>query len=382
MKKKIVRVVTVPVSFKLLLTGQLEFLSRSGFDVYAVSANGMELFNYANQNINVFSVPFTRRITPVKDLICLIKLVIYFVRIKPDIVHSHTPKAGLLSMLAAFFSGVPVRLHTVAGMPLMEARGLRKIILFISEYLTYMCATRVYPNSYGLYNYISNHLGFFKKKLAIIGNGSSNGIDTDYFRPTPQLLEAGKSLRLRLGFTSDVVVFGFVGRVVKDKGISELLLAFRSLSEKYGHVRLLIVGEPEQVRDPVSEAELKILHNDQKISFVGFQEDVRPWLLAMDVFVFPSYREGFPNALLQATCMGRMCIATSIPGCEEILDYGNTGVLVPPKNWRALFGAMEGLVLNAEYGKQTAIRAREYTLKRYSRQILWGSLLNEYRSFI
>ncbi len=382
MRRKILRVVTVPVSFRLLLTGQLEFIQSQGFEVHAVSADGPELAHYRNEGISVFTIPFTRTFTPFRDLFCLFKLVLYLLRVKPDIVHSHTPKAGLLAMMAAFVCRVPVRMHTVAGLPLMEAKGVRKKILFMAEWITYFFAHRVYPNSRGLYQYVNGHFSLFRFKLRMLGNGSSNGIDVSYFTSSPELEQQACSLRNQLGISSDQVIFGFIGRLVRDKGISELLSAFRYLSSKYENVILLLVGDLEQIREPLPVEDVECIRNHEKIIFTGFQEDVRPWLLTMDVFVFPSYREGFPNALVQAACMERACVASSIIGCEEIIDHGRTGMLVPAKDASALSQAMEYFYLNPGIRKTHGAKARQDVVTRYSRQLLWDSLLKEYRSFL
>jgi len=239
MKKKLVRVTTVPISLKVLLKGQLEFMNRY-FDVIAVSSPDKELKEIEyEEGVKIFPIKMSRKITPLQDFISVIKMFIFLLRQRPLIVHTHTPKAGIVGMLASFLAGVPHRLHTVAGLPLMESKGIKRIILIFVERLTYFCATKVYPNSQGLKKYIEENIFHDVNKLKVIGYGSSNGIDTDYFKKDVHMVLLGKEIRSRYNF-ADKFVYLFIGRLVRDKGINELIMAFDSLSKEFDHVRLLL----------------------------------------------------------------------------------------------------------------------------------------------
>ncbi len=286
----------------------------------------------------------TRKITPFKDAKAVYQLYRIFKREKPLIVHSHTPKAGTVSMIAAYLAGVEHRLHTVAGMPLLEATGTKRKLLDIVEKITFKLATKVYPNSFGLKQIILKNGYTSEKKLKVIGNGSSNGIDVDHFDPKLYGQKSKDSLRDSLGISKDDFVFLFVGRIVADKGINELVSSFTKVNKKYHRTKLLLVGSYEKQLDPVLPEIEKLIQSHPNIVYVGHQNDVRPFFAISDVLAFPSYREGFPNVVMQAGAMGIPTIATNINGCNEIILEGENGVLVPAKDENALQSKMEWFV--------------------------------------
>lgn len=378
----LLRITTVPVSLKLLLNGQLAFFKKNGFDVLAVSAGGPEVASLTAEGIPHRAVSMTRMITPLRDLISLARLLIIIRKFRPSIVHTHTPKAGLLGMLAAWLCRVPLRLHTVAGLPLMEARGLKRTLLVATERITYACATNVYPNSKALADYITGNVSP-ATALKVIGNGSSNGIDTAYFSSSAQLQESASLIRQRYGIAKHDVVFSFVGRIVRDKGVGELIEAFRTLRPTGGNrIFLLLVGPFEQDLDPLKKEHFDFLKSDSRVILPGFQTDVRPWLLASDVFVFPSYREGFPNVVLQACSLEVPCVVSDINGCNEIIRHGETGLIVPVKYPMALAAAMEKLMADPGLRKQLARNARTFVVENFDQQFVWNELLNEYRRLL
>ncbi len=382
MKKiKLLRITTVPISLKILLHGQLTFFSSNGFEVLAVSADGPEVSALGVEGIPHHVVEMTRKITPARDLISLINLIRVILKFKPDIVHTHTPKAGLLGMIAAWICHVPVRMHTVAGLPLMEKIGLVKQILILTEQITYAAATRVYPNSEGLKKYIETYSSV---NLSIIGKGSSNGINTAYFDTTSELVDQAKQLRSKYGISSTDVVFSFVGRLVKDKGIEELVEAFKGLSLPSASQKkiLLLVGSFEQLLNPLSNEVYAYLHNSSDVILTGFQNDIRPYLLASDVFVFPSYREGFPNVVMQASCLKIPSIVSDINGCNEIIQTGNTGLIVNPKDSTSLLNAMSVLAADKEKQRIFGEAARRYVVENFDQQYIWHQLKQEYYKLI
>src|SRR5690554_4652474 len=215
---KLIRITTVPVSLKTLLKGQHRFMSEKGFEVINISSKGQELQDVQNdENIRVIALEMSRTISPLKDLKSLWNFYRLCMREKPLIVHSHTPKAGIVGMLGAKLAGVPIRLHTVAGLPLMEATGIKRKILDFVEKLTYASATKVYPNSKGLYDFILENKYTTKDKLKVIGNGSSNGIDTKFYAKAQIPFEQQEQLKEELGIEVNDFVFVFVGRLVGDK---------------------------------------------------------------------------------------------------------------------------------------------------------------------
>jgi glycosyltransferase involved in cell wall biosynthesis len=306
----------------------------------------------------------------------------YFRKEKPDIVHTHTPKAGLIGMLAARMAKVPHRLHTVAGMPLMETSGLKRKILNFTEKLTYSCAQHLYPNSKGLHEYIIKNKFCCEQKLKIIVNGSSNGIDTSHFSPNLYSHEQREKLRNDIGIPNNAFIFCFVGRLVKDKGINELVAACSQLSTLNFQLstKLLLVGPFERELDPLSPETEQEIQNNPTIFSVGFQTDVRPYLAISDVFVFPSYREGFPNVVMQAGAMELPCIVTDINGCNEIIEDGVNGLIIPPKNKEHLQEKMQLMLENSELRNHLKQNARNMITSRYEQKIVWEALLEEYKS--
>ncbi len=380
-KTRLLRITTVPISLHLLLKGQFRFMSEQGFEVYTMSAAGKEVPEVVKEGVEHIEIPLTRKITPIQDLLCLWKMMRIIRSMRPHIVHTHTPKAGLIGMLAAWLCSVPVRMHTVAGLPLVEATGLKRFILVLTEKITYFCATGVYPNSVGLKDYMTQVLGVRNDKLKIIGKGSSNGIDTNRFKRSEDMEQQANELRSRYGIKPGDVVFSFVGRIVKDKGIGELVHAFKRLPELTGgaKVYLLLIGPFEQELDPLHEDDYKFLHDSKNVILAGFQSDVRPWIMASDVFVFPSYREGFPNVVMQSCCLNVPCIVSNINGCNEIIQHGQTGIIVPVKNAEAVYQAMVTLMENAPLRQSYSQAARNYIVANFDQQFVWNELLNEYK---
>lgn len=376
---KLIRITTVPLSLEKLLEGQLNFM-QDHYKVTAVASDEKRLRKLGETiKVDIYPVEMTREITPGKDLKAVWQLYRYFKREKPLIVHTHTPKAGIAGMLAAKMAGVPIRLHTVAGLPLLEAKGMTRKILEIVEKLTYASATKVYPNSQKIYEFLKEEKFAPAEKLKVIGKGSSNGIDTTYFDPAIFPEEAKKEQRRAVGIPEEDVVFVFVGRLVKDKGINELVEAFEELNQEHLQTSLLLVGPFEQDLDPVKESTLQKIKTHQKVFEVGYQEDVRPFFACADVLAFPSYREGFPNVVMQAGAMGLPAIVTNINGCNEIVEEGENGVIIPVRDQKALLKAMEELVINVPKKEQLSKNARVSIKANYERRQMWEAILAEYR---
>lgn len=375
---KLIRITTVPVSLRGLLKGQHRFMSANGYEVVGVSSEGKALHDVQeNEGVRVIALEMTRTISLFKDLKALWGFYRLCIKEKPLMVHSHTPKAGIVGMLGAKLAGVPIRLHTVAGLPLMEAIGLKRKVLDIVEKLTYSCANMVYPNSKGLYDFILNNRFTNKEKLKVIANGSSNGIDTSFFDPQQISLEQQSQLKEDLNISVSDFVFVFVGRLVKDKGINELVSAFSNLKDH--NVKLLLVGPFEEALDPILPETKKEIHSNGNILYVGWQSDMRPYLSIADALVFPSYREGFPNVVMQAGAMGLPSIVTDINGCNEIIIDNENGVIIPPKDENKLFEAMLSFIDNPFMVERMASNSRKLIVDRYEQRVVWNALLEEYR---
>ena len=384
-KPKLIRITTVPMSLKILLKGQHHFMSENGFEVIGISSSGEELQDVEREeNIRTISIEMTRTISPLKDLKSVWQLYKIFKKEKPQIVHTHTPKAGTVGMLAAKLAGVPHRLHTVAGLPLLVVKGKKRKLLDFVEKITYACATKVYPNSFGLYDIILENKYTTKDKLKVIGKGSSNGIDTSHFDPKLFSEEQKQELKNSLGIKPEDFVFVFVGRLVKDKGINELINAFSQI-RKFANsqiCKLVLVGTFETELDPLLLETLKEIETNPNIISVGFQKDVCPYFSISDCLVFPSYREGFPNVVLQAGAMGLPSIVSDINGCNEIVENGHNGFIIPVQNQEKLHEKMLFLLQNSEKRTEIANNSRKKIVENYERNYIWNEILKEYNTLL
>ena len=377
--QKLIRVTTVPLSLKILLKGQHRFMSQY-YRVIGVSSGNSELFDVAKtEGIKVVAIEMTRVISPWQDLKSLWQLFCFFKKEKPFIVHTHTPKAGTLGMIAAKLAGVPHRLHTVAGLPLLESTGSRRKLLNAVEKVTYSFATNIYPNSFRLKDIIHQEEFCEPNKLKVLGNGSSNGIDTAYFNPENFSTHQNQNFRISVGINTDDFVFIFIGRLVGDKGINELIEAFKRNSTEIKNVKLLLVGTFESALDPLTAATQQEIVANFNIITVGFQNDVRPYLAISDCLVFPSYREGLPNVVLQAGAMGLPSVVTNINGSNEIIIDGQNGVIVPVKNTTELHDAMMKMMSDSDFYSQLQRNARAMIVSRYEQKMVWEAILSEYK---
>lgn len=377
---KLIRITTVPLSLDKLLDKQMAFM-KDYYKVIAVSSNESFLKKIGEKDgVDTYCVEMTRKITPFQDVKAIWKLYYFLKREKPLFVHTHTPKAGMVGMVAALLAKVPNRLHTVAGLPLMETKGLKRKVLSLVEKMTYKCSTIIYSNSKGLRDIIIKEKLCPEKKIRIIGNGSSNGINTSYFDPLNISNNERADLKEALNIYSDDFVYIFVGRLVTDKGINELISAFDNVSHDNRKVKLLLVGNREPELDPLKKETLEIISKNSNIIEVGYQSDVRPYFAISDVLVFPSYREGFPNVVMQAGAMGLPSIVTDINGCNEIIINDTNGVIIPPKNSLELQRRMELYLNNNGLLAEHRANSRKMIVSRYQQEVIWRTLLSEYKS--
>ena len=379
MKNKLFRITTVPISLEKLLENQLRFM-KSHFEMTAISSDKFNLDRVGQlEEVAVYHVEMTRKITPWQDLKAVWQLYSYFKKEKPFIVHTHTPKAGTVGMIAAKLAGVPHRLHTIAGLPLLEARGLKRKLLNVVEKITYTCATRIYPTSYGLNEIIIQEKFCKANKLKVLGNGSSNGINTAYFSPENFSYQQNQDLKNSLEIQADDVVFIFVGRLVGDKGINEMIQTFKKISSETESVKLILVGPFESDLDPLEKETMQEITTNKGIISVGLQKDVRPYLAISQCLTFPSYREGFPNVVMQAGAMGLPSIVTNINGCNEIIIEGENGIIIPVKDPDSLYQAMRKMADDISFRTQLQQNARPMIVSRYEQKIVWEAILAEYK---
>ena len=377
-KIKILRVVTSSISFKLI-DGQAQFMQQQGYQVITASGGPFPKDGIPQLN-GVRFVPQPHLVRPIsirEDLLALRDMIRLIRKERPDIIHSHTPKAGLMGMLAGWLCHVPIRIHTVAGLPLLVHSGFKRKILNLVERITYRCATSVYPNSHKLRDTIISLKLASPDKLRVIGDGSSNGINVQHFCKELLAEELVDPIRKQLGGS---FTFIFVGRIVRDKGICELVEAFTRLQQEHPDARLLLVGNFEQELDPLPEEVYHTIQSHPAIYCAGWQDDVRPWFAAADALAFPSYREGFPNVVMQAGAMGLPCVVSDINGCNEIIIEGENGLIIPSHDAPALYQAMKRMMEDKALYTHCQQNARPLIASRYKQEDVWQATLEMYRS--
>lgn len=351
-KNKIIRSVTVSQSLGFCREVMIK-MRAMGYDMVAVTSPGPELDELRDKDgFHCVAVPMERHISVVNDLKSLIRMIRVFRKEKPQVVHSMTPKAGMICMVAAWLTRVPVRIHTFTGLVWPTATGLKRKILMMTDWLTCACATHVIPEGQGVLNDLKNG-GITKKPMKVLGYGNVKGVDMERFSPA----------RFKATKNPDVFTFVFVGRIVGDKGINELVEAFVKLHDKHKNTRLVLVGKYEHELDPVSGKTRKLIDTNDGIDACGpkYGDDLLQMYVNADCFVMPSYREGFPNTVLEAGAMGLPSIVTDINGSREIIENEKNGLIVPSKNANALYDAMERML--------TDDKAREI-MRSYARQII------------
>jgi glycosyltransferase involved in cell wall biosynthesis len=359
--------------------GQVGFMKAAGFDVHALTSPGDELSQFgAREGIPVHAVEMPRRISPLHDLGAVRRLAGVMRRLRPHVVHAHTPKGGLLGMLAARAAGVPVRIYHIRGLPFMTATGARRTLLRSTERVACALAQRVLCVSHSLRQVAVDEGVCPPGKVGVLLAGSGNGVDaTGAFDPARR--DPGERARARAahGIPDDAVVIGFVGRVVRDKGVVELAAAWSALRARYPELHLLMVG-PFEEQDPLPAGVEASLRADPRVHLCGMQPSAAPWYPAMDVVALPTYREGFPNVLLEAAAMGLPVVATRIPGCVDAVREGETGFLVPPLDAAALQAGLDRYLADAELRARHGRQARARVLAEFDQRRLWAALRDEY----
>ena len=360
-RKKIIRSSTVPQSLDTFCKGLLKELSED-YDVIALSSPGEALDLVGRrEGVRTIAVPMERHISLLNDLKSLFSLIRVFHTERPDLVHSMTPKAGLLCMMAAWWTKVPVRIHTFTGLVFPTATGLKKRILMFTDRITCACATHVIPEGEGVKNDLINKK-ITRKPLKVLGYGNVRGVDMEYYSRRPEVEGRAEVIRNDNWFS-----FLFVGRIVRDKGINELVSAFSKLNAEYRKTRLFLVGDYEDKIDPVEASTKNEIRHNVDIISVGRKtgNDLLAYYAASDCFVFPSYREGFPNTVLEAGAMDLPCIVTDINGSREIIKDGYNGFIIPAHDEDSLYNAMKRMIENPEGRITMASVARQHIADHY-----------------
>lgn len=373
MKDSFLIVTTVPMSLTFF-KGQVQVL-KSKYHIEIASSPGEKLDAFGQlEEVATHGIPMKREISIFSDLVSLVRLSNLIGKLKPKIVHASTPKGGFLGMLAAYMNNTPVRIYFVLGLRYEGVKGLKRSFLKLMEKMSCRLATHVFAVSHGTKKTLMEEK-FTSKNIQIIWNGSINGIDTKKFNMATTPHPSIKNSLLPQGS----IIFGYVGRLVGDKGTNELIEAFTHLHQSFPEIRLLIVGSFEDTQDPVSDRTRSFIKNHPAIVYVGSQKDVRPYFKLMDIFVFPSYREGFGMVVIEAAAMETAVICSDITGCNEIIVDGHNGVLIPPKSTEMLRLAMKTMLTQPELRSTLSTNARQSVIQRYEQHILWDHALEEYQ---
>lgn len=371
--RRLVHVTTVPMSLGFL-TGQAAMLRDHGYQMTAISSDGPELHAFGErEGVDVIPVEMTRRITPRQDLASVARLTRELRRIRPDIVHAHTPKGGLLGMMAAAACRVPVRIYHLRGLPLETATGAKRALLRTTERIACGLATHVLCVSHSLREVALLEGLCPPDKIRVLGAGSGQGVDVDRFDPDALPPGTREAVRRELGIPEDAVVIGFVGRIVRDKGVDELLRAWAQIERDHPHARLLMVG-PFEPHDPVAPETRARIEAGGTVIRVGFTRDLPRLYAAMDVVTLPSWREGFPNVPLEAAAMGLPVVGTRVTGVVDAVRNHESGTLVPVRSDRALAAAIGVYVRDHARRKLHGGAGRQRVASSFSRQAVHAAL--------
>lgn len=371
MGKKIIRAATIGMSLNIFCKGLLGELRKDGYEVVALASPDADLEELGKrEGVRTIGVAMERHVSPWKDVVSLVRLTMVMMRERPDMVHSMTPKAGLLCMMAAWLAHVPVRVHTFTGLVWPTAKGLSRQILMLTDKITCFCATHIIPEGEGVKRDLQRCIT--SKPMRVLGYGNVRGVDLDYWKKYEGSHEEKK----------DTFTFVFVGRIVRDKGVNELVSAFVRLHDECPSVRLILVGPAEDDLDPVLPRTRQLIKECEAIEAVGSQKDVRPYYEESDALVFPSYREGFPNVVIEAGAMGLPSIVTDINGSREIIVDGENGRIIPPRDEDALYDAMKWMIGHPAEVECMARNARPMVARRYEQGYVRQCLKDFYQNIL
>lgn len=379
---KLIHVTTVPQSF-VFFRGQIGYLKGKGFEIHMISSPGESADRFLErEGAQVHWVPMARAITPLSDLKALMRLRHLYRKIKPDVVHSHTPKAGLLGTLAARTAGVPVVFLSIFGLPQMVQKGLTGQLLDFTTRLSCFLAHRVWCDSFSMRDYLIENNLCPAEKSVVFGKGSVNGVDAlDTFSPPRQGAGVRAMVRKKNDIPEQALVLGYAGRIVHDKGMHELAQAWQALRDRYVDLHLLLVGSFED-KDPLLAEDEALFRTDSRIHLAGHRRDMAAHYAAMDIFIMPSYREGFGITNIEAAAMELPVVSTRIPGCVDSVQDGVTGVLVPAHDSRALVEAIERYLDDPALRRRHGQAGRARVLQDFRPETIWEALFQEYRRLI
>jgi len=369
MKNLMVIIVSSSKTLKFF-KGQIKFLSKY-FRIELISSYDNYLKDIASEEgVSATSIEIKREISIFHDLLSLIKLYKFFIKKKPSVIHGNTPKAALLSLLAGWMANIPTRIYFLHGLRYEGFTGPKRQLLILFEKISCYFATNIYAVGFGIKKEMQIN-NITKKPIRVIGHGSINGVDLEYFNKD-NLLISNANL-----FAPKSFIYGYIGRINKDKGINELIQAFLEINNVFKNTKLLLVGEFEDELNPIKkEFKEEILHN-QNIKYIKYKDDVRPYLKIIDVFVMPSHREGFGLSLLEAMSMNTASIASNISGCNELITHKKNGLLFLMKDVSSLFEKMKLLYTDNELRHFIRSNSRKIAEEKFRKEDVWKKTMKE-----
>lgn len=370
-KRKVFQIITVSKSVNLL-RGQIEYLRVNDINMHLISSEGKELEQYPNDIIH--KIEMNREISVLKDIKSLLKLINLFIKERPYIVNAGTPKAGLLGMIASYITRRPHRVYTVRGLRLETVSGIKYKILFLMEKIAMLCATDIIAISESLKTRIVELKLNNNKEIIVFGNGSSNGLNLNEFKRDNNKLDNKIADKIRGQF-----IVGYVGRIVKDKGIEDLIKAFKLLEKKYSSVKLLVIGSVEKLNS-INNSDLEYIMNSENVIYIEHVKEPVKYYNNMDVFVFPTYREGFGNVSIEAQSVGVPVITYNVTGAKDTVLNNETGFIVKPGDYIEIANKLE-LLLNDQILKgNLGVNSQRWVKENFSNELIWKDMLRFYNN--
>jgi glycosyltransferase involved in cell wall biosynthesis len=377
---RVVNIVTSSLTVRFL-EGQPEYFKRRGFEFTVVSSPGEELSKALREGVHTVVVPMAREISLWKDMVSLWRLWRLISRLRPAITNVATPKAGLLAGVAAWACRVPCRYYTVLGLRCETATGLKRWLLLLTERIACLCAHRVICVSESL-RQKAIELGILEAgRTVVLAAGSYAGVHPKRFSPGVEVSRRAGRLRRELGIPEEAPVVGFVGRLTRDKGITELVEAYAELRKRSPELRLLLVGDMEE-GDPLPLEIRRYAETEPRIIRTGFVQDPAPYYHVMDVLAFPTHREGFGNVVLEANAAGKPVVAARSTGVVDSVVDGVTGILVPARDARALAAALQLVLDDQSLAAALGSAGRERVLREFQQERVWDAIVQEYLQLI
>jgi len=360
----------------VFIKDQVEFIRDNGYDVKVVCNKD---FESPYEGLEVEHIPFEREISPFKDIKTLFQLSKYLRKENPDIIHFSTPKAGLLGMTAGFICGIKTRIYMIRGLRLETATGYKKMILNTTEKIACTFSTHVMVISDSMEHEVIRMNLTKKNKIVRIGKGSSSGIDLNRFNPSNIDDDHLNELQGKLDIHDEDFIMGYAGRLTKDKGIDLLIESFQKLHEMNSDLKLLLIGDFES-SDPLKQESENIIHQHPSIIYVPYTDGMDHYYSLMDLFILPTYREGFSNVSIEAQSMGVPVVTFDSTGASDTVEHGKTGLITESKSVDGLVKAIGELIRNDTKRKEMARVSRGYIAENFDRNLMHQKLLNFYNS--